>query len=232
MDAVFVPGGDPGHTEPRHMFALLEKQTASLRRYHPAATMWVSPQGFTVDWMNEFYGLMATAAGLADRPGLRPAGARPLPTLRAKIDPRYKIRLYPDITHSLRAQYPVPDWDLALAQTSSREPINPRPLDQTAIYRALDGHAIGFITYSEGCNDDVNKIVWSALGWDRDAEPAETLRQYSRYFIGDGYADTLREGPAVARAELARPAAGQRRRGRHAAPVPGDWSSPPRHAIC
>ena len=194
VDAVLVPGGDPGHTEPRHMFALLERQTASLRRFHPAATMWLSPQGFTVDWMDQFYGLMATQpawlTGLVFGPQVRD----PLPTLRAKIDPRYKIRLYPDITHSLRAQYPVPDWDLAHAQTSNREPINPRPLDQTALYRALDGHAIGFIAYSEGCNDDVNKIVWSALGWDRDAEPAETLRQYSRYFIGDGYADSFAKG--------------------------------------
>ena len=88
----------------------------------------------------------------------------------------------------------MPDWDLAHAQTSNREPINPRPLDQTAIYRALDEHAIGFITYSEGCNDDVNKIVWSELGWDRNADPLETLRQYSRYFIGDRYTDSFAQG--------------------------------------
>jgi len=194
IDAILVPGGDPGHTEPRHMFTLLERQTASLRRFHPRATMWLSPQGFTSDWMNQFYGLMAEQpawlAGLVFGPQVRD----PLPTLRAKIDARYKIRLYPDITHSLRAQYPVPDWDIAHAQTSNREPINPRPLDQTAIYRALDQYAIGFITYSEGCNDDVNKIIWSSLGWERNTEPLETLRQYTRYFIGDGYADRFAQG--------------------------------------
>ena len=194
IDAILVPGGDPGHTEPRHMFTLLERQTASLRQFHPKATMWLSPQGFTVDWMNQFYDLMAKQpawlTGLVFGPQVRD----PLPTLRAKIDKRYKIRRYPDITHSLRAQYPVPDWDIAHAQTSNREPINPRPLDQTAIYRALDEHAIGFITYSEGCNDDVNKIVWSNLGWDRNADPLETLRQYSRYFIGDRYTDSFAQG--------------------------------------
>jgi hypothetical protein len=196
VDAVLVPGGDPGHTQPRHMFALLERQRASLRQFHPTATMWLSPQGFTVDWMNEFYDLMATQpawlTGLVFGPQVRD----PLPTLRAKIDPRYQIRLYPDITHSLRAQYPVPDWDIAHAQTSNREPINPRPVDQTTIYRALDRYAIGFISYSEGCNDDINKIVWSMLGWDRDADPAETLRQYSRYFIGDRYTDSFGRGLA------------------------------------
>jgi hypothetical protein len=194
IDAILVPGGDPGHTEPRHMFALLEKQTASLRKFHPKATMWLSPQGFPVAWMDQFYGLMAQnptwLAGLAFGPQVRD----PLPLLRQKIDKRYQIRRYPDITHSLRAQYPVPDWDLAHAQTSNREPINPRPLDETAIYRALDKEADGFITYSEGCNDDVNKAVWSVLGWDRDADPLETLRQYSRFFIGDRYTDTFAQG--------------------------------------
>ena len=42
LDAVFVPGGDPGHTRPKFLMALLEKQTQVLRRFHPAAQMWVS----------------------------------------------------------------------------------------------------------------------------------------------------------------------------------------------
>ena len=58
LDAVFVPGGDPGHTQPKHMFALLEKQTENLHRFHPKAQMWMSPQGFNQEWMDEFYGLM------------------------------------------------------------------------------------------------------------------------------------------------------------------------------
>jgi hypothetical protein len=194
VDAILVPGGDPGSTEPRHMFALLEKQTASLRRFHPRATMWLSPQGLTADWMNQFYQLMAAQPSWLEGLVFGPQVRDPLPTLRAKIDKRYKIRHYPDITHSLRAQYPVPDWDVAHAQTSNREPINPRPVDQTAIYRALDQHVVGFITYSEGCNDDVNKIIWSTLGWDRDSDPLETLRQYSRFFIGDRYTESFAEG--------------------------------------
>ena len=35
VDAVFVPGGDPGHTRPKALMALLEKQAESLRRHHP-----------------------------------------------------------------------------------------------------------------------------------------------------------------------------------------------------
>ena len=132
IDAILVPGGDPGHTEPRHMFTLLEKQTASLRRFHPEGDDVAVAAGTSRwTWMNQFYDLMAKEpawlAGLVFGPQVRD----PLPTLRAKIDKRYQIRRYPDITHSLRAQYPVPDWDIAHAQTSNREPINPRPLDQT-----------------------------------------------------------------------------------------------------
>ena len=37
VDAVFVPGGDPGHTQPKYLMPMLEKQTASLRlRMKPA----------------------------------------------------------------------------------------------------------------------------------------------------------------------------------------------------
>src|ERR1043165_4494678 len=52
INAVFVPGGDPGHTQPKHLMALLEKQTANLRRHHPKAQMWGAPQSFTQPWLD------------------------------------------------------------------------------------------------------------------------------------------------------------------------------------
>ena len=76
IDAVFVPGGDPGHTEPRHLMALLEKQTANLRKYHPKAAMWVSPQGFNAPWMEQFFASDGPAAAVARRHRIRAAGAR------------------------------------------------------------------------------------------------------------------------------------------------------------
>ena len=95
----------------------------------------------------------------------------------------------PTLHIRLRCQYPVPDWDVAYSLTEAREVINPRPRDQSAIFHAFADQTIGFITYSEGCNDDVNKIVWSALGWDPDADILEVLRQYSRYYVGPGSGD-------------------------------------------
>jgi hypothetical protein len=195
VDAVFVPGGDPGHTQPKYLMALLEKQTAVLRRYHPKAQMWVSPQSFSADWMEEFFGILknepAWLGGVVFGPQVRIS----LPELRERTPRRYPVRFYPDITHSLRAQYPVPDWDVAFAQTLQREPINPRPSDQATIFRLLQPHAeIGFLTYSEGCNDDVNKIVWSALGWDPGASITDVLRDYARYFIGSDMTEGFAQG--------------------------------------
>ncbi len=190
VDAVFVPGGDPGHTQPKVLMALLEKQAENLHRYHPKAQMWVSPQSFNQSWLDEFIGILQNErpewlSGVVYGPQVRVS----LSQLRAAIPPKYPIRHYPDITHCWRCEYPVPDWDSAFAATEGREPINPRPLDQATIFRLTQPDTIGFLTYSEGCNDDVNKVVWSALGWNPDVNVTNVLREYSRYFIGDQYAE-------------------------------------------
>lgn len=195
IDAVFVPGGDPGHTEPKWLMALLEKQTQNLHRYHPRAQMWVSPQSFNQAWLDEFIGILnrerpAWLSGIVYGPQVRIS----LPRLRQLVPAQYPIRHYPDITHSRQCQYPVPDWDTAYAVTEARECINPRPEGEAAIFRKMQPYTIGFLTYSEGCNDDVNKMVWSALGWDPDAPVRAILRQYSRYFIGERYAESFAQG--------------------------------------
>jgi hypothetical protein len=194
IDAVFVPGGDPGHTEPKYLMALLEKQTQLLHKTHPKAQMWVSPQSFNAAWMDQFFGILksepAWLSGVVFGPQVRTS----LPALRAAVPKRYPIRFYPDITHSRQAQYPVPDWDVAYAATEAREVINPRPVDEANIFRLLSPYTNGFLTYSEGCNDDVNKFVWSALGWDPDAEVVDILREYSRFFIGEKFTEAFAQG--------------------------------------
>lgn len=153
IDAIFVPGGDPGHTQPKYLMALLEKQTKLLHKYHPNAQMWMSPQGFNSEWMDEYLDIMKTEPkwlhGIVYGPQVRLS----LPEIRKAIPARYPIRHYPDITHSRQCQYPVPDWDVMHALTSNREAINssperPRPM----IFRLLQPHTNGFLTYSEGCN--------------------------------------------------------------------------------
>jgi hypothetical protein len=195
IDAVFVPGGDPGHTAPQPLMALLAKETEVLHRYHPRAQMWVSPQSFNQAWLDEFLAILrnqqpAWLTGIVFGPQSRIS----LPALRAAVPSRYPIRHYPDITHNIQCQFPVPDWDPAWAVTEGRESINPRPVEEARIFRLFQPPTIGFISYSEGSNDDVNKFVWSALGWNPDQDIVEILRQYSRYFIGDAFSESFAEG--------------------------------------
>ena len=194
IDAVFVPGGDPGHTQPKYLMALLEKQTANLHKFHPKAQMWVSPQSFNKAWMDEFLEIIPQEplwlCGIVHGHHVRMS----LKQLREVVPSKYPIRNYPDITHSRSCQFPVPDWDVAFAVTQAREGINPRPLGMATIFKTYQKYTNGFIAYSEGCNDDVNKMVWSGLGWDPNADVLTLLRDYSRYFLGPRYTDAFAQG--------------------------------------
>ncbi len=194
VDAIFVPGGDPGHTEPSAMFRLLDAQTAAIRKHHPKFQMWLSPQGFTAQWMETFYGLMAKQPAWLTGIVIGPQNRDSLSTVRSRIPKQYKLRRYPDITHTIRAEYPVPLWDVAYARVLDREVINPRPLDQQAAFTRWLTVAPDFLTYSEGCNDDLNKIVWSALGWNPKGDVREAVREYARYFVGPSYTEPLADG--------------------------------------
>ena len=196
LNALFVPGGDPGELEPDELFNWLKKVAVVLKKYHPGAKIWVSPQAFKPgkEWYNKFYEHVNRQyewfGGLVYGPWIR----TPLPEIKKLIDPSVPVRLYPDITHSLSCQYPVPDWDIAYAMTLGRECINPRPEDEKYIHNLYAGLASGSISYSEGTNDDVNKFVWSGQDWDPSVPVIETLRDYARYFIGPDYTEGVAQG--------------------------------------
>ncbi len=197
VNALFVPFGDPGDAPPHELMAMLAAQAPQLQRLHPDAQLWVSMQGLTQPQFDDMLGILRQEpewlTGIVHGPQTRVSVAK----LRELLPRRYAIRGYPDITHSMRCEYPVPDWDLAYALTEGREVINPRPEDHTGIFQLYKDETSGVITYSEGCNDDVNKALWSALCWDPKAQPADTLREYSRYFIGDQFAEDFAVGLAA-----------------------------------
>jgi hypothetical protein len=194
IDVIFVPGGDPGHTQPKYLLELLEKQTVSLHKYHPKAQMWMSPQSFGKEWMEEYFALMNKQPAWLSGIVFGPQSMYSLPVLRERIPKRYPIRFYPDITHSLHAQFPAPNWDWAYAATEGREPINPRPMGEAVIFRKYNQYTNGFVTYSEGCNDDVNKFVWSGLGWNPDASVKSILADYSNFFFGPDLGEAMAQG--------------------------------------
>ncbi len=191
IDAIFVPGGDPGHTQPKYLFALLEKQKVELRKFHPKGEMWMSPQNFDATWFAEYLDLMKAEPKWLDGVVYGPWTRITIQELRTKIPQRYPIRYYPDITHTIHAEFPVPEWDVAIAVTQARESINPRPTDYLKVFRHMMPSSMGFLTYSEGVNDDMNKFVWSGLGWDPDQDVSQILREWARWFISPKHETAL-----------------------------------------
>ena len=196
IDAVFVPGGDPGDLHPDVLFAWLDRVAEVLNKYHPRAKIWVSPQAFrpTKDWLGAFYRNVNLKYPWFGGVVFGPWVKTPLPEIRKIVDPAIPIRRYPDITHSISCQYPVKDWDLAFAMTLGRECYNPRPVAEKVIHNVLDEFAGGSISYSEGINDDVNKFIWSDQDWDPKTPVIETLREYARFFIDPDASEGIAQG--------------------------------------
>ena len=196
LDAILVPGGDPGDLDADALFRWLSKEAEILHHYHPNAKIWVTPQNYrpTQEWYDKFYGHINKhypwLGGIAYGPWIKTT----IEEMRKIIDPDIPIRRYEDITHSIECQYPIPKLDLAYAITLGRECINPRPMDEKKIHNAFDQYAQGSISYSEGTNDDVNKIVWSDQDWNPETPVIETIRDYARYFIGCDYTEPVAQG--------------------------------------
>lgn len=194
LDAIFFPGGDPGSNPPELVIPLLEELAAPLKRYHPEAGIWLSLQGFEPGQCRYVYDYIRSRkpqwlAGLVVGPG------SPSPEdTRAAISRDYQLRHYPDITHTVRCDFPVSWWDPAFAFTLGREPVNPQPYYYSAAYRAIAPYIDGFIGYSDGAHDDLNKMVWNLLGWDPQADPRETVRQYSAFFFGAEVREAAADG--------------------------------------
>ena len=170
LDAVFVPGGDPGANRPELLLPFLEDIGTRLMARHPDAKVWLSLQWFSDAQIDEVYQYIDERkpdwlGGLVAGPS-----SPPIPETRVRLPKRYKLRHYPDITHTVRCQYPVPWWDPAFNLTLGRECPNPRPVAQAYIHNWLAPYTEGFITYSDGVHDDVNKMIWSARGWAPDVD--------------------------------------------------------------
>ncbi|SEI78887.1 hypothetical protein SAMN05192553_101298 [Cyclobacterium xiamenense] len=184
LNAVFVPGGDPGDNHPSELIPYLEDLSAVLHQYHPDAGIWVSLQGFNEEKVRYFFDYLQTnnpdwLAGVVNGPSSPPVALE-----RELLPEKYLHRFYPDITHTVRCHYPVENWDQAYALTLGREPCNPQPEMYTRLFNRDSPHTDGFITYSDGTHDDVNKAVWSQLGWDPGKDPETIVREYTRFFFG------------------------------------------------
>src|ERR1044071_2245525 len=189
LNGVFFPGGDPGNNPPELVMPYLEDLAGILAKYHPKAKIWLSMQSFgkaKVDfvhnWINEK--MPDWLGGLVGGPS-----SPPLAETRARLPKRYGLRDYPDITHTIRSQYEAAWWDPAFAFTLGRESANPRPAFFKLIQNYLGPYTTGFISYSDGAHDDVNKAIWSRLSWEPQAEPRDILVEYTRFFFNPAIAE-------------------------------------------
>jgi len=184
LHALWVPGGDPGHTPPEQLFLLLQREAAVLHKVHPQVPIYVSAQGMDAAHFEDFYRLVNTHPAWLSGVFFGPQSRDGLEVERKRIAADVPLLFYPDIGHTMHAQFPVPAWDPAFALTEGREPIDPRPVDEEHIYRHYASLHTGFVTYSEGVNDDVNKMLWSRWGWNSGLSAQSILADYGRYFIG------------------------------------------------
>jgi hypothetical protein len=184
VDALYIPGGDPGHTPPAQLFPLVQDEAAAMHALNPAAHVWLSAQGFDARDSADFYQALASHPAGLTGVFYGPQTRDPLGVQRASIPHAMPMVLYPDIGHTMHAQFPVAQWSPAFALTQGREPIDPRPLDFTRIFHAQAPVSQGFVIYSEGVNDDFNQFLWFALGWNPATRPQTVARQYAQMFIG------------------------------------------------
>ncbi len=194
LDGVFVPGGDPGDNHPSVLMPYLKDLSGILHKYHPDAGLWVSLQGFEKEKVDYFFNYLEDnnpnwLKGLVYGPS-----SPPIDLERKRLPDNYMHRFYPDITHTIRCSYPVERWDQAFALTLGREACNPQPLYYTRIHNRNAIYTDGFISYSDGTHDDVNKVVWSQLGWDPKSDVRNIVVEYCRFFFGSNIAEEAADG--------------------------------------
>jgi len=194
LDNVFFPGGDPGENHPRDVLPFLKELNDRLQKYHPGAGIWISLQGFNAEKIDYFYTYLEKNNPDWLRGVVTGPGSPPIAETRYRLPKKYLHRNYPDITHNVRCDYPVQNWDQAYMLTIGREGCNPRPNFFSKIQGAAAQLTDGFVSYSDGCHDDVNKVIWSMRSWDNEMEPSEILTDYCRYFFGPELAVRGAEG--------------------------------------
>lgn len=189
LNVVFPPGGDPGDYDADEFVARCRAISTALKEVHPKAEMWPSAQKphTYVNWGPDFIAQMEQLPPEIDGVITGPNRAYDIDDLRRKLPGQYPIRLYPDITHNVRCEYPVHydrnDWHYALATCLSRECINPRVQEYRWIHRTTRDYVVGSVSYSEGCSDDINKCVWTDMDVNPNVALRDSLLDYARLFF-------------------------------------------------
>ena len=203
LNSLFFPGGDGGTLAWEDII----HAGKSLRRYHPSSSIWVSAQEVNSQVLSKFISALTTNTTLRDTLG--DGGAVYGPHNRVTLKDFVKalsnpetpgaypvsVRQYPDLAHSLNAQFPVLGWDAPWAMAYARQVVNPRPAFFARLVRDRSNGSTptrGVGAYSEGLNDDLNKALVSRMAEDASVTMHQALHEYARYFFGaDAEADAV-----------------------------------------
>lgn len=183
LDAIFVPGGDPGDNPCAPLMPYLEKMAGIARKYHPRAKVWLSLQGFRGQDIEDFYLYIEKHQPEWFGGAVMGPSSPPMEITRRRLPMHYPLRWYPDITHIVRCQYPIPWLDPVWGLTLGREGVNPRPEDYREIYENDYRLTDGFLSYSDGIHDDFNKNLWTQLAWNPRRPLEEITADYCRFFF-------------------------------------------------
>jgi hypothetical protein len=193
---------------------LLRDQYDIVRRYHPDVQVMLSNQALT---HTENTVLCAALAGMDDTSWIAGVAYAPgsnelfrharlteewsrfdrpdlgtevisLKDFRRHLPSDIDLYLYPDITHSLRCQYPIWETDPIVGHTYHRDPTFFRPAFYHDMYQKTAPFCDGSFPYSEGMYDNFNQVLWLELGNDPHRAAHEIVFDYWRWHVGDAAA--------------------------------------------
>jgi hypothetical protein len=190
IDHFTTYGGDAsGSRPPLGVFPKMERVLPLVLESHRGAKWWYSNQcldDHAVDYDDYIFNYIRSKrpswlCGMVYGPWTK----RGIREIRADLPSQYKIRHYPEICHVRWCQYPVPKWDRVWAQVWPRnQSIYAMPRMMAQIHRATRKDTVGFVPYNHtGSYNTLNKFIWSAMGWDPEANVEEVLYDYGKVFF-------------------------------------------------
>jgi len=190
VDHFTTYGGDAsGSRPPMEFFPTLDRILPLILESHPGAKWWYSNQclkAHAVDYDEYIFNFFKTNQpswlyGMVYGPWTK----RGIREIRADLPQQYKIRHYPEICHVRWCQYPVREWDRVWAQIWPRNhSIYMMPRMMAQVQRATRKDTEGHLPYNHtGSYNDLNKFVWSAVGWDTDVKVEDILYDYAKAFF-------------------------------------------------
>eukprot|EP00041_Stephanoeca_diplocostata_P026368 m.709830 g.709830 ORF g.709830 m.709830 type:complete len:415 (-) comp22947_c0_seq2:2661-3905(-) len=114
LDTLFINAGDPGGQSPDDLVFIAQAAKEVLHVHHPGAALWICPQDWNTSDYSRWTQLVSVPSAKSWLDGVIYGPGMPisLETFRNSTAPNnFPVRLYPDITHSVGDQLPVPNWD-------------------------------------------------------------------------------------------------------------------------